>query len=232
MFGIKTKIIKISTDVIFELTEGRLSNEINIRNLMNYFVADEYGHQASIRRADLGYGWVHYGLIRTEKPKRILCIGSRHGFIPAVLAQACKDNEKGYVDFVDPGYGPKDKNHWTGVGLWKKEKGRKLFKDFGLGKWIKIYVMTTEQFAGKSKKMFDYIYIDGDHSYKGVSTDYKLLWPRLRKNGFMVFHDVNVTGTKPEGKYGVNKLWNKITTKGSIEIPFEGSGLGIIQKKS
>lgn len=197
---------------------------------MEYFKADTFGHRADIAKADLGYGWVHYGLIRAIKPRRVLCIGSRHGFIPAVLAQACKDNGKGQVDFVDPGYGPEDKNYWTGVGLWRTNKGKELFKKFGFKGWIKLYVTTSEEFAKKVKKDYDYIYIDANHSYKGVFLDYRLFWPRLKANGFMVFHDILVTDPKPEGIYGVSKLWKKIAKHGFFELPFKGSGLGVIQK--
>ena len=108
MFGIKT-IIK---NHLFLKKTSKLSNNWLIEKLMNKFQADELGHQASLKKADLGYGWIHYGLIRQQKPKKLLCIGSRYGFIPAVMAQACKDNNLGKVDFVDAGYGETNKNHW------------------------------------------------------------------------------------------------------------------------
>ncbi len=228
MLGIK-KGVKFT---LAKLAKGKLSNDIAIRELMEYFDADEYGHRAKTSKADLGYGWIHYAFVRTVKPRRVLCIGSRHGFIPAVVAQACRDNRSGHVDFVDPGFGPGDKNHWTGKGLWKTNKGRNLFKDFGLGKFIKLSAVTTSEYVKKNKKTYDYIYIDGDHSYKGVSTDYRLLWPRLKKHGFMAFHDVNVVEKKPEGVYGIHKLWKEISKRNAFILPFKGSGLGVIQKVS
>jgi len=230
VFGVKTKIIQSTRSALIKLVKGKLSNDITIKHLMEYFGADEYGHQAKIEEADLGYGWIHYSFVRVTKPKNVLCIGSRHGFIAAVLAQACKDNGIGYVDFVDPGYGSEDRNHWTGEGYWKTKEGRECFKNFGLEKWINLHIMTTSEFAKKTKSRYDYIYIDGDHSYKGVSLDYKLLWPRLENYGFMAFHDVSITDPKPEGQYGIHKLWEKIGKKNAFVLPFEGSGLGVIQK--
>ena len=47
-----------------------------------------------------GFGLIHYSLVTNIKPKRILCIGSKKGFIPAVCALACRDNRFGTVDFV------------------------------------------------------------------------------------------------------------------------------------
>ena len=37
---------------------------------------------------------------------------------------------------------------------------------------------------------FDFIFIDGDHSYAGVKRDYESSLPYLSENGLMIFHDV------------------------------------------
>ena len=229
MFGIKTAI----KNYFIYKKSNKLSNDWQILQLMKYFQADENGHQAKTIKADLGYGWIHYGLIRQQKPKSLLCVGSRYGFIPAVMAHACKDNGFGKVDFVDAGFGDGDKDHWTGKAYWKSNKGLNCFKDFKLDKNIKIYVETTKTFAQKHKKtIYDYIYIDGNHSYQGVKLDYKLFWPRLRKNGLMLFHDISVIGKLAEGEYGVNKLFNEISQKTPhLRINYPISGLGILQKE-
>lgn len=230
MFRIKTLTIEKASKFITRITKGKITNDYATRQLMKHFNADAYGHRANINKADLGYGWIHYSFIRMIKPKRILCVGSRHGYIPAVLAQACKDNNKGCVDFVDPGYNQEDGGHWTGVGYWKTEAGRNCFVEHGLKNWIILYLMTSKEYAKKNNRKYEYVYIDGDHSYKGVSLDHKLFWPRLRKYGFMLFHDVCIQEKLPEGQYGVYKLWREISNKHSFIIPFEGSGLGVVQK--
>ncbi len=231
MLGIKTGLKKLFRLSVKKLLRGKLSNDLIVRELMESFRADEMGHQAKTSGADLGYGWIHYSFVRTIKPQNILCIGSRHGYIPAVLAQACKDNKKGHVDFVDPGYGPENKNHWTGVGYWKTKSGKRSFKKFGLEEFITLYVMTSAEFAEKRRKLaYEYIYIDGDHSYQGVKYDYEVFWPMLKNRGFMVFHDIFVKGMMSEGKYGTNELWTEISGKNAIDLHLKGSGLGIVQK--
>jgi hypothetical protein len=230
MFGIKTKLKKI----IFFLSEGKkLTSDNKVRRLMRHFRVDEYGHRANYEHADLGYGWLHYGFLRSIKPNHVLCVGSRHGYIPSILAQACKDNGFGSVDFVDAGFGEDDENNWTGEGYWKTKSGEATFLKFDLHNFITLHVMTTDQFKKKlgKKIKYDYIYIDGDHSYKGVTRDYDLFWPTLRSGGFMSFHDVSIKGTKTEGEYGVWKLWKKISKKNALTFDYLGSGLGIIQKK-
>lgn len=43
------------------------------------------------------------------------------------------------------------------------------------------------------------VYIDGDHSYKGVKSDIAAWWPKLMKGGLMAFHDF------ANYDYGVNR---------------------------
>ena len=231
MFGIKTTI---QNHLLYKKT-NKLTNDWRIWKLMNHFQADERGHQANTKKADLGYGWLHYGFIRQQKPKHLLCIGSRYGFIPAVMAHACKDNVFGKVDFVDAGFGENDQNHWTGKAYWHNKKGINCFKNFNLEKYIKIFVQTTKQFRKENKnKKYDYIYIDGDHSYEGVKFDFDSFWPKLNPGGFMLFHDICVKGNLPEGKYGVGQLFKEIINKNQqtyLIISYQQSGLGILQKQ-
>lgn len=228
MFGIKTAL----QNYYRYKKPNKISNDWHILQLMQHFQADEASHQGNTAQADLGYGWLHYGLIRQQKPKNLLCVGSRYGFIPAVMAQACKDNKIGKVDFVDAGYGEDDENHWTGKAYWRTDAGLNCFKDFGLGSHIKIFVQTTAAFAKKYKsKKYDYIYIDGDHSYQGVKFDFKSFWPKLSKGGYLLMHDVSVKGHLPEGEYGVHKLFEEISqTNPHLKIDHDFSGLGILQK--
>lgn len=43
---------------------------------------------------------------------------------------------------------------------------------------------------GKDEK-FDFILLDGDHSYDGVKNDLKLYYPLLKTGGYMFVHDTN-----------------------------------------
>ncbi len=228
MLGIKSYIKKLYNSAVYQ---NRITNELSAQNLMLYFHADSVGHRTDVNKADMGYGFIHYAFIRAMKPKQVLCVGSRHGYIPAILAQACKENDLGMVHFVDAGYGGTNKNAWTGVGFWKTGVGKDIFNKFGLKNFIKLYVMTTQNYKSKHhNKKYDYIYIDGNHSYKGVTKDYDLFWPQLNKGGFMVFHDISVEGRKNEGQYGVRRLWKKISKHNAISFEFAKSGLGILQK--
>jgi len=211
-----------------------LINLQEINKFIDLYARKDNWHNIDKRTGNLGYAWIHYSLIRILQPKRVLVIGSQFGYIPAICAIACRDNGKGIVDFVDAGYdyrNPDDKAHWGGKGFWKKNIVKKHFGKFGLEKYIILHIMTTQEFSKKiSDRKWNYIYLDGDHSYKGIAFDFESFWPHLEKNGFVCLHDI-YTRDFGDLECGVNKFWKKIKKKFSYSIELGGNcGLGIIQK--
>ena len=161
-----------------------------------------------------------------------------YGYIPFICALASKANQHGQVDFVDAGYSVNDskdsKRHSFGQGHWKKVDPQKHFSYLGTQNQINTYVMTTKEFAKKyPKRKYDYIYIDGDHRYQGVSLDFRLFWNRLNKGGFMIFHDIAKNGLFGDVNFQVGKFWAEIKKnhRSWIEFTENGAdGLGILQK--
>lgn len=219
-----------------------LVNQKNIQRFIDFYAKTDNWHNIDRKTANLGYGWIHYALIRMLQPKRILCIGSKFGFIPGVCALACKDNTKGIVDFVDAGYdqadhrhninlGAKKSTHWGGVGFWKITDITKHFNHFGLAPYILFFLTTSDLFAAShTSRRWQYIYLDGDHSYEGVQNDFNLFFPKLEKGGCFVFHDIYTTrlGGMP---YGVNRFWKELKNKKRYNyFEFPGiCGVGIVQ---
>ena len=201
-----------------------------IRLLVEHFDG-RFGHDTCIDTANLGFGLIHASLINNLKPEQILCIGSKKGFIPAICAMACKNNKHGAIDFVDAAKDRNDKNSWGGTAFWKKVNPNKHFSLFNLNKYITTHIMTSRQFAKKyPKRKFDYIYIDADHSYKGIKFDYQTFWPRLTVGGIIAFHDIKIKGLNQGVEYGVWKLWKEIKEKGKFSFNTHDNALGFIQK--
>lgn len=55
-------------------------------------------------------------------------------------------------------------------------------------------------------KQLDFLFIDADHSYKGVKKDFENYFPLLRPGGIIAFHDIYTAK-------GVKKFWNEIKNK-------------------
>lgn len=65
----------------------------------------------------------------------------------------------------------------------------------------------------------DLLFIDADHSYKGVSSDWKNWSPFVRKGGVIVFHDY-YTDTKKYGHPGVRRFVNELTADPKVKKNF------------
>lgn len=189
------------------------------------------GHGAITKTGNLGFGYIHASFINSLKPERVLCVGSKQGYVPAVCALACKYLSYGHVDFVDAGYDQEEENNWGGNGFWKKVDPAEHFSLFGINNFLTSYVMTSAAFArAYPRRRYGYIYIDGDHSYEGVKADYRRFWPRLSHGGFMVFHDINTKGAYHDSEFGVWRFWQEHLGNKKIEFVDGVNAIGIIQK--
>jgi cephalosporin hydroxylase len=84
-----------------------------------------------------------------------------------------------------------------------------------------------------NKREIDLLFIDGDHTYKGVKKDFQMYGPLVKENGIIAFHDIVKV---PDDYVDVHKFWNEIKNKyNHMEIVEdwnqERCGFGIIIKK-
>lgn len=88
------------------------------------------------------------------------------------------------------------------------------------------------------KKGFQFVFVDGDHSYEGALSDARLAWENLEDGGWMMFDDVlHKSNWKIEGKgfdFGVARaFWDFVREKGILKSEFYHYGTGgmlLIQK--
>lgn len=85
-----------------------------------------------------------------------------------------------------------------------------------------------------SQVEWDFVFIDGDHSYEGVKADFNNVLPYLRKNTPVAFHDVVVSDFHHLHGCYVGEFWNdlKIEYKATKFDEFitdkEWGGIGIV----
>ena len=74
----------------------------------------------------------------------------------------------------------------------------------------------------------DFLFIDGNHDYNYVKSDYKNYSGLVNKDGIIAFHDINLK------ENSVDKFWKEIKNEKSIEIISDhnknGYGIGVIIK--
>jgi len=79
----------------------------------------------------------------------------------------------------------------------------------------KVFIHQTSKFACELMldNYFDFIYIDGDHSYKAVLEDIKMWYPKVKIDGFIAGHDYNTTT-------GVSKAVDEFCKNNSRKVKF------------
>lgn len=112
----------------------------------------------------------------------IVEIGSYLGASTSFLATGVKAKD-GKVFAVDT---------WENQGM--SEGARDTYEEFlqntyPLKQWIIPLRGRSTEIAQSFDKKIDLLFIDGDHSYEGVSADIKAWLPKLKDNGTVIFHD-------------------------------------------
>jgi predicted O-methyltransferase YrrM len=59
-------------------------------------------------------------------------------------------------------------------------------------------------------KKIDFLFIDGDHTYEGVKSDFEMYKDLVRKDGIIAFHDIVATEYHHKLNCYVDVLWNEI----------------------
>lgn len=153
------------------------------------------------------YGKFLGSIIEYNRCKTVVEIGVAYGTTTKYLCEALKNNNK-YND------NPGDRklfgfDNWKGGPPLYYVHGSKGFannylKENDIKNYELIEIDTTsEEFRLKIKEIsesrggIDFVFIDGDHSYKGVKNDFEKIYPFLSKYGIIAFHDTfNISGSR------------------------------------
>lgn len=171
-------------------------------------------------------------LVEKENPKYLLEIGTANGgslFLFAKLAHP----EATIISIDLPGgrYGggyPKFKENFYSSFATAKQK-------IVLHRADSHNQQTYQQVKAMLKEHpLDFLFIDGDHTYQGVKTDFELYSPLVRKDGLIAFHDI--AEHPKEWQVGVGEYWKEIKSAYNhqefINNPKQGwAGIGVIVQK-
>lgn len=169
--------------------------------------------------------------INAINPKRIMELGTGKGGNLFLLSNVAAPDAT--VISLDMRGGP----HGAGYPPWKIP----LFKSFVHDNQKLILVNadshkeeTANQIYNILKgELLDVLFIDGDHSYEGVCTDFNLYARMVRPGGLIIMHDIAICDHDPTCK--VNVFWDEIKENYDYEEVIEDrkqdwGGIGILKQ--
>jgi predicted O-methyltransferase YrrM len=174
-----------------------------IRTLFELPEMTKWGHLQSVHDANLGLGWIYYGLARVTRPATVVVIGSYRGFVPLLLGKALHDNlDGGRVIFIDPSMVD---DFWRDPSTVASH-----FSRFGISN-ITHHLMTTQEYAQSSDyialQRVEMVFVDGYHSEEQARLDYQTFEKLLVPNGFFLFHDT--AGCETSRVYGPDRAYQR-----------------------
>lgn len=77
-------------------------------------------------------------------------------------------------------------------------------------------------------ELFDFLFIDGDHTYEGVKRDFEMYSPLVRKGGIIAFHDILDTPVHRAAGCEVDRFWRELPPhKAEFSINGPWGGIGV-----
>ena len=171
--------------------------------------------------------------VRQLRPETVVEIGAYHGGTLALLTQvAPKDCRFLSLDIA---YRLSSQMAFKKLAI-RNQKITCIAGDSSNSKTVDI----AKKWLGEDK--IDLLFIDGDHSLQGVTSDFTLYSPLVRAGGLIIFHDIVQDCTSrfgtPTNSYtgGVPEFWADLKSQGYQTQEFiadpnqDGYGIGLIVK--
>ncbi len=90
---------------------------------------------------------------------------------------------------------------------------------------IKMQVgQSSEMMSQYEDNYFDWIYIDADHSYDGVTKDIASSEKKLKSGGFLIFNDYTSWSPLEMSEYGVVPAVNELVSRGGWDVIYIALG--------
>ena len=154
-------------------------------------------HGATIEH--MGDGLMVYSIIQHMRAKNCVCIGSGGGYIPRIMTQARIDLHKQKIFEGNGDY------NWGDIGATyvvdacngvggpnDLDNEESFYRTTFYPRFIKsTSVYAYYDFFVRQDIKIDVLWIDGDHSYEGVKTDFELYSNIMNDKGIIIIHDTD-----------------------------------------
>lgn len=170
-------------------------------------------------------------LIKKRKPRVVVEIGTANG--GTLFAWCALSDPKATIVSIDLPGGI----HGGGYAYWRTA----IYKQFAQP-GQKLYLIRADSHRPDTvenlRKLLptegiDFLFIDGDHTYEGVKSDFEMYSPLVSRGGLIAFHDICQHPTEMDCH--VDRLWMELRSKYSsvrelIQNPSQGGfGIGVIE---
>jgi len=208
---------------------SKISQNYSLNSLVNFTFHLNNGYIMPLQKESEILRLLKY--LKMKKPKIILEIGTASGGTLFLFTRiASSDATIISIDLPGGSYG----------GGYSKKK-EYLYRSFRLPHQI-LFLLRCDSHNNQTllnvkrilnKRQIDFLFIDGDHSYKGVKKDFEMYSPLVNKDGLIAFHDIVI-----HHKYktvDVVKFWNEIKVKFNHEEIIDDVdqgmfGIGLLRK--
>lgn len=171
--------------------------------------------------------------LRGKPPKVVLEIGTKHGGSLFLFARVAA--EDALLVSLDRSKMIGRLGRWSPYALVRHAFARAgqritLIEDVD-SQDDRTVARVLEELGGRP---VDFLFIDGDHRYEGVSRDFELYSPLVRRGGLIAFHDISPRSTPTTE--GVARFWAELKGRGEtferIADGDSGYGIGIYRTPS
>ena len=133
--------------------------------------------------------------VTQDKKGDVVEIGSWHGKSTSYLARAVADSGNGHMYAIDHFMGNIGKESiYFNNGNDIEDCFRKNMKNLNLTEAVSLFACSSDRAREKLSNLdIRILFIDGDHSEKGVKKDINLFCPLVRDGGIVIFDDFNNT---------------------------------------
>ncbi len=170
-----------------------------------------------------GHIFFGYDLIRNIRPKVIVELGTYKGTSLFSFSQAVLDGKLRSKIYAIDCWEGEDHTGRYGSDILKNVRyiSNNIYKKINISLVKKYFDDAVLSFKDNS---IDLLHIDGMHTYEAVKNDYLKWSPKVKDDGVIMLHDIDVLSRG----FGVHKLWKEIKEKQNTISFHHSEGLGLI----
>jgi predicted O-methyltransferase YrrM len=108
------------------------------------------------------------------------------------------------------------------VDPWERRNGkedpclsitRRELRRMGIAGRVQLLRGRSGDVEGSLPSAFDFIFVDGDHSYEGVAIDWAIVLRRLSAGGVVCMHDTSVPETESWRTFGSVRYYDEVVSR-------------------